>query len=157
MSIWCATGHRPDKLGGYSDEARDRLEQFAMVYLRHYAPECFISGMAQGWDQACAYACTVLGVPWIAAIPFEGQESMWPEAARKRYTRLLEGAKRIQCVSQAGFSKRAMQARNEWMVDNATDVLALWDGSSGGTGNCMRYAMDQDKRGVNLWPQWCAR
>jgi uncharacterized phage-like protein YoqJ len=155
MTTWCATGHRPEKLGGYSDEARHRLEQFAVTYLRYYAPDLFISGMAQGWDQACAYACTVLSIPWTAAIPFAGQESMWPDAAQKRYTRLLEGAERIECVSTGGFSKRARQVRNEWMVDNATDVLASWDGSPGGTGNCIRYAIHQNKRGVNLWPQWC--
>jgi hypothetical protein len=84
MTTWCATGHRPEKLGGYSDEARHRLEQFAVTYLRYYAPDLFISGMAQGWDQACAYACTVLSIPWTAAIPFAGQESMWPDAAQKR-------------------------------------------------------------------------
>jgi uncharacterized phage-like protein YoqJ len=33
-----------------------------------------------------------------------------------------------------------MQVRNEWMVDHCNDLLAVWDGSDGGTGNCVRYA-----------------
>ncbi len=33
-----------------------------------------------------------------------------------------------------------MQVRNEYMVDRADLVLALWNGTPGGTGNCVRYA-----------------
>jgi uncharacterized phage-like protein YoqJ len=49
-----------------------------------------------------------------------------------------------------------MQIRNEWMVDNAHIVLALWDGSSGGTGNCIKYANRKsvNKPIINLWSSW---
>lgn len=33
-----------------------------------------------------------------------------------------------------------MQKRNEYMVDLADIVIAVWDGSASGTGNCVRYA-----------------
>jgi uncharacterized phage-like protein YoqJ len=49
---------------------------------------------------------------------------------------------------------RAMQRRNEWMVDRADKLVALWDGSWGGTFNCIEYAR---KKGVpfdNLWARW---
>jgi uncharacterized phage-like protein YoqJ len=38
------------------------------------------------------------------------------------------------------------QKRNEWMVDHAQMVIAVWDGSSGGTANCVKYALKQGKR-----------
>lgn len=43
---------------------------------------------------------------------------------------------------------------NEWMVDRAGRIAALWDGSWGGTFNCLNYAR---RRGVpidNLWDRW---
>jgi uncharacterized phage-like protein YoqJ len=33
-----------------------------------------------------------------------------------------------------------MQKRNEWMVDHADAVIAVWDGSPSGTANCIGYA-----------------
>lgn len=39
-----------------------------------------------------------------------------------------------------GDYKRLFQQRNQWMVDRADAVLAVWDGSPGGTANCVNYA-----------------
>jgi len=47
-----------------------------------------------------------------------------------------------------------MQTRNIWMVDNCDLVLALWDGSDGGTGNCIKYANKIGKPIVNLWDKY---
>ena len=49
-----------------------------MDYLERARPDAVISGMALGWDQAVARATADLGIPWVAAITFEGQESKWP-------------------------------------------------------------------------------
>lgn len=43
-----------------------------------------------------------------------------------------------------------MHRRNEWTVDNATKIAALWDGSPG-TGNCVAYAERRRKPWKNLW------
>jgi hypothetical protein len=40
------------------------------------------------------------------------------------------------------------------MVDHGTRVAALWDGSSGGTGNCIRYARRVGRPFDNLWLDW---
>ena len=37
------------------------------------------------------------------------------------------------------------------MVDNCTHVLAMWDGSEGGTANCVKYAQAVNKPIINLW------
>jgi uncharacterized phage-like protein YoqJ len=150
---WCATGHRPDKLGGYDSYSHARVQDFAAWYLRQHRPEVFVSGMAQGWDQACAQACIDLGIPWEAAVPFPGQESKWPQAAQEKYRALLARADRVVEVSPR-YSPAAMQERNEYMVRASDGVIALWDGSSGGTGNCIRFAKHRDIPIVNLWPWW---
>jgi uncharacterized phage-like protein YoqJ len=38
-----------------------------------------------------------------------------------------------------------MQIRNEWMVDRCDKLIAVWDGSKGGTGNCVDYAKSVNK------------
>jgi O-acetyl-ADP-ribose deacetylase (regulator of RNase III) len=42
------------------------------------------------------------------------------------------------------------QRRNERMVDLSDMVAAFWDGSSGGTGNCVRYAQKVGKKMVRF-------
>ena len=34
-----------------------------------------------------------------------------------------------------------MQARNQWMVDHCQLLIAVFDGSPGGTKNCVDYAL----------------
>ena len=99
-------------------------------------------------------ACGVLGIPYIAAVPFVGQESKWSRLQIIRWQRLLKGAQEIVLVSEGGYAPWKLQRRNEWMVDNATRVLALWDGSSGGTKNCLDYARKMKKPIDNLWHEW---
>lgn len=40
-----------------------------------------------------------------------------------------------------------MQKRNEYMVDNINELIAVWDGQSGGTANCVNYAK---KKGIAI-------
>jgi uncharacterized phage-like protein YoqJ len=153
MTVIAATGHRPDKLGGHTNMARLALGGLATEYLNRVRPSRMIVGMALGWDQAVAGACVALDIPFVAAVPFEGQESRWPPEAQKLYRWLLTMAEDVEVVS-AFPGARAMQFRNEWMVDQAEAVVALHDGSWGGTFNCVEYAR---KRGVpveNLWARW---
>lgn len=153
MTVIAATGHRPDKLGGYSNQVRLALGGLATEYLYREAPEKVISGMALGWDQAVAVTALALRIPLIAAVPFEGQESTWPEDSQRLYRFILESADEVVVVSKVACNT-AFQTRNKWMVDRATKMVALWDGSWGGTFNCLDYAR---KRGVpvdNLWNRW---
>jgi uncharacterized phage-like protein YoqJ len=138
--IIAATGHRPGKLGGYSDRVYWRLVAVAEQYLHSHQPTEVISGMALGWDQAFAEAALQLGIPVCAAVPFDGQELRWPRRSRRHYEDLLTLASRIHVVSPGRYELWKMQARNRWMVDHTTRLAALWNGSSGGTANCIQYA-----------------
>ena len=152
--ILAVTGHRPDKLGGYGPQARNRLEDFAVGILAVRQPALVITGMAQGWDQAVAAACRTLCIPYHAAIPFRGQEKMWPAEGQNYWRGLLTDAVGQTIVCPGNYDPRKMQTRNEWMVDRCTKVLALWNGSSGGTSNCVAYARRIRGREVeNVWDQ----
>lgn len=152
--VLAATGHRPNKLGGYGVDAFDVLVEVAEVYLDDNAPEKVISGMALGWDTAWAQAALNLGIPVIAAIPFKGQEGMWPAASQRNYHTILNKCRESIYVCEAGYAPWKMQTRNQWMVDNCTTLIALWDGSDGGTGNCIKYAEKIKKPIINLWEQF---
>lgn len=155
--ILAATGHRPDKLGAWDDQrVASNLLYLAQSVLEEHKPTKVISGMALGWDTAIAGATILAGIPLIAAIPFKGQESRWTPFGRERYRLLLKMASKIVCVSPGGYAPEKMQVRNEWMVDYADLVAALFNGSRGGTRNCILYAQGKSPPVpvVNYWSRW---
>ncbi|MBB5986016.1 SLOG family protein [Sphingobium lignivorans] len=153
MTILAVTGHRPDKLGGYGPEAKEKLCNFAETVLAELCPRKVITGMALGWDQAVAKACILFDIPFVAALPFPDHGSNWPEEARRIHGFLLDHAVETIVVCRT-YSTTAMQLRNMEMVDRADEVRSLWDGSSGGTGNCVRYAKRRKKFAGNHWNAW---
>lgn len=138
------TGHRPDKLGGYEDENPLRSWVRAQIrrHLRLLRPLYGISGMALGVDQDFAEACVELSIPFIAAVPFKGQELAWRShpMTRRKYRALLAKAYEVVIVSEGVYENWKMQARNEWVVDHCNTMLCVFDGSPGGTANAVNYA-----------------
>ncbi len=47
-----------------------------------------------------------------------------------------------------------LNARNERMVDDGDKILALHNGSRGGTWNCIHYAEKMARPIHNAWPAW---
>lgn len=152
--ILAFTGHRPDKLGGYTfpNPTSRAVCQQIREKLDTLRPDRCISGMAQGVDLWAAQICVAMEIPFTAAVPFVGQESVWPEMAQKRWRFLLGRAAEVVVVSEGGYSPAKMQIRNKWMVDHADVLLAVWDGTSGGTANCVRYAEQKGKQIVRINP-----
>ena len=158
------TGHRPTKLGGYSDSAQEKVYSFARIMVSTYKTQVHSMfslnlninlGMALGWDMAVAIACLELGVPYTAYIPFDGQERYWDRKYRDEYRDILKGAKKVINTDPGKFSiAKKMQIRNQRMVDDSTMVLALWDGSPSGTKNCIDYATNLGKGYYNSWGRW---
>lgn len=137
------TGHRPPKIGGYdrSNPLRQRIIDELKWSLSLLKPTRVITGMALGVDQDMALLCVEYKIPFIAAIPCAGQEKMWPAESKKAYWRLLELAQTIIECSSLNYHPSLMQRRNEWMVNNSNVLVAVYDGSDGGTANCYKYAM----------------
>ena len=147
------TGHRPDKLGGFvlPNPTYLRVCQKIDAKLKELKPEKIISGMALGIDQWAAFISHKQNIPFLAAVPFLNQECKWPQASQATYRKLIKLAMEIVIVSEGGYSAAKMQIRNEWMVDHCDMLLALWDGSPGGTGSCISYAKLIGKPTTNLW------
>lgn len=156
IMIVAGTGHRPNKLGGNTLAAGETWTKVAISWLATNKPQKVISGMAQGWDQYLAGAAISLGIPLIAAIPFSGQEQMWSSNAQDLYNWMLKASTEVKIVSEGGYAAWKMQKRNMWMVDQLVDtddiLLACWNGTVGGTANCVAYAQRKKKNIVNLFP-----
>ena len=142
--IIALTGHRPSKLGNeynLQGPVSDALRRTLYDLLTQYEPEKCISGMALGADMIFAQVTLSLAIPLIAAIPCVGQESVWPDSSKKMYNEILDNPlteKHIVC--EGGYEMWKLQKRNEFMVNECNLLFAIWDGSAGGTSNCMKYA-----------------
>lgn len=154
--IICGTGHRPNKLGGYGKPAFERLVSLSGDWLDSNRPDVVISGVALGWDQALAVAAIRRKIETHAYVPCEGHSNIWPEESRRYYEKILRKCAVVR-IAPVAYSAKAMMDRNKDMVDAADLVLAIWDGSSGGTGNCVRYGEKQHKELVNLWDRFIVK
>jgi len=142
------TGHRKinDKYYDKNDPDWINIEQRIYFKLKILVPSVLITGMALGVDQMAAKICLTLNIPFIAAVPFVGQEDRWNDASKIEYKELLMEAQEVKIISPGGYAGWKMQTRNKWIVDNCENLLAVYDGGGGGTRNCVEYAKNLNKK-----------
>ena len=98
----------------------------------------FISGFALGIDLMAAQLvqslkCDLPGISLTAAIPFEGQAERYNIYDKRVYRRLLELADKVIVLSDC-YYPRCFLDRDEFMVENASYLIAYYDGrEKGGT------------------------
>jgi uncharacterized phage-like protein YoqJ len=156
MKIISGTGHRPDKLGGYDWDVFHRLTNLAAEHLREHRPDLVISGMALGWDQALARAAIQEKIPFHAYIPCRGQDGRWPQESQEAYHQIVQLAEWVRYTHDGSYpGPQVMLRRNVDMVNATTcHVVALWNGSDGGTKHCVVYARKNNVPVINLWDRW---
>ena len=153
----CVTGHRPQKIGGYDETHPTRVwvKDAIREVVGKLKPNYAYTGLALGVDQDFANVCIEEGIPFEAVLPFQGQESKWPEASKFIYWRLIKKARLRRFVCDPGYAAWKLQRRNEDLVDSVGFdgvVIAVWDGSQSGTANCVRYAHQCDVRVIRINP-----
>lgn len=114
--------------------------------LKELNPTETISGMAVGADQLFSVICIRLNIPFVAAVPFVGQELKWPEKIQKQYFKILDKAKNVVIVSDGEYTNKKFHIRNEYIVNNSDEILAYYNGSDSGTGHCVNYATKVKKK-----------
>lgn len=154
------TGHRPNRIFGqwYTKSQESRLEYFANFVIRQTVPlpKKIITGMAIGWDMAIAVAAYELKIPYISAIPFEGQHEKWGQESQFKYNTLLESAHGHYIASQ-NRSTSSYFIRNNWIVENSDLILAFWDGNpTGGTYHCVESANRKQVPVLNVYGEFVA-
>jgi len=64
----------------------------------------------------------------------------------------LLGLSKIPNLDAKYLVSHKMDKRNEWMVDKADSILAVFKQTPGGTANCVQYAKSKGKRIVSYNP-----
>lgn len=135
------TGHRPDKLGGYTAfDAHAMVKAFMREAIALFAPIELVQGGALGVDQWSAELAIEAKTRLVTLEPFTTHGENWPAASRAHRRALLAQSAEVTVVTPGGYSNIKYQIRNEAIVDRVDVMLAVWDGSMGGTGNCVQYA-----------------
>ena len=164
----CFTGHRPNKLFGYDLLVPQYQTLAKLVYgyceflYSKRGVRNFISGGALGFDTVAFFAVNSLklrhpDVRNILAIPFVGQENAWrSELDKDRYNRMKSLADSVVLVENLDQYKSTsipgkLNQRNLYMVDNSDFVIACWNGTTGGTCNCLKYAHSKSKTLFNIY------
>ena len=153
LQTCCFTGHRPSKLpwGHREDDLRcldlkmDIVQALVELYGRGY--RSFYCGMAEGCDLYFAESVLMLrqvheDVSLHAAVPCRTQADRWLREQRARYQELLKQCDSVN-VLQEVYSPGCMMARNRFMVNRSSVLLACYNGEPGGTRNTIFYAKEQ--------------
>jgi len=153
MTGWniAMTGNRPKSLDNdytYSSDMWVWIREELTATFERVKPAKVISGMALGVDTVAAEVAITLQIPLTAAVPFPGQENAWSDEQKTHYNMILGLADEVEYVSLENNHGGIYQIRNQWMVDRADLVVAVWTGFKGGTRNCIEYAL---KKEVPVW------
>lgn len=148
--IYGVTGHRDagQKPGELQDFAR-------LIVARMIQTGCteVITGMALGWDLAVAEACVEVDLPFVAALPFAGQESHWSGEDRQLYTRMLYKAAKVWYVGKLALNEN-YHKRDRMIVQTCTQLWALDSGRRSGTHSTVLFAEQVGCRVEPLWDRW---
>lgn len=175
MKTITVTGHRPSRLNNayaITHPINIQMGRAMRAFILEQAgydkstntfngdtPIRLVSGMALGADTIWALVAIKLkreypGVFELeSAIPCANHSSKWSKEDRERYNHILNHADVIKHVSKLPYKGWLMQKRNEYMVDISSTVFAIWDGlESGGTYNCIKYAMKKEREIFKYFP-----
>lgn len=155
-NISCFTGHRPEKLYGYDPFSEGNyqmlmeLREIIIDHIENKEVDTFITGMALGIDTWAAKIVLKLKetyphIKLFAAVPCIKQYKKWQQESKDEWQIIIDKCDEVYYVSNEEYTHWCMQKRNEWMVDNSQYVIAVWDGTSGGTANCVNYAKKINK------------
>lgn len=101
------------------------------------------------WVKATTYPTLRL----ICVIPHEGQAATWPEEWRDRYFKLVDRADDMVLMSHR-HTHDCYQKSNQYMVDNAKALLAVYDGKQAGdAAYTVEYAQEKGREVVLIDPE----
>ena len=128
------TGHRAEKLLPYDfGWIQSAIDDLLVDIKTHSNDLLAYSGMASGIDLHFCQSCILLGIPFIACVPFEGQETTMTARDADVREQLLKSAKEIK------------EVKNSWMVEHTDVGIAVFDGNKGGTHNVFQQWVEKRK------------
>lgn len=173
MFTVAVTGHRPQKLWGFNMKDPRYQALYNEMYnllVELYNENCtnksdnkmlLVNGGALGVDQLFWEASIAIRDRFAApdtvaveeAAPCMNHSSRWPISSQRHYSELLDHTDIRTIVTQTAYTPACMQKRNEYMVDKADVLIAVWNGKAGGTANCVEYAQRKGKKVILINPE----
>ena len=159
VSRWdtvCFTGHRPEKLDQSEEQVREALRKGIDKALA-WKYTTFITGMAPGVDIWAAEEILRLRADhpelwFICAVPYDGFAQKWDESWKEKYDSILAAADEVHYISPKS-TRAAPIIRDKWMVDHSSLVIAVYNGTKGGTQITVEYAEKKKTRVLNVLGQ----
>lgn len=132
------TGHRHLKY-------KDVVSHLESIH-RDHPNASWIVGGAVGLDSHAAEFAMSHGIKFSLILPFPSpvMTKFWSPAQRDVLARSVKQCSHLSVLAPA-YDKAGYQARNVRMVDMSDMLVAFFDGSPGGTANCVRYAQSVNK------------
>lgn len=157
------TGHRPNKLGNDYELKSPLIQAIKseikdIIYELAVPDMTFITGMALGIDTLFAQMAVELNIPFIAAIPCKNQDGRWLPKSKEIYRFLINHplCTKVYTNNNQPYDFNCMTYRNRWMIDQLKEgdfLIAVYDGSYGGTSSCVNYAKQQNKKIIEINPK----
>ena len=158
----CFIGHRPQSLPWMwrEDDLRcvllkRRLKEEILRMINQRQVTHFISGMTLGAGIWCAETVLELKaahpITLECAIPCETQAANWREPDRGRWVSIVERCD-WETMLQTRYTADCFQKRTRYMIDRSDFVIAVWNGTPGGTGRAVTYTRGRGKALVVIEP-----
>lgn len=158
MTVIGFTGHQ-----NIPTEAIDYLREHLLTALQTYAPDGIVGicSLADGADQLFAQLLLDLGGELNVVVPSSSYEATFDAEGVLRYRQLLSRAAKTETLHWPEPSEDAFLAAGRLVADRSDVLIAVWDGrdaqGKGGTADIVRYAQQQGKRTVIIWPKGVSR
>lgn len=177
--IVAVTGHRPTGLWGYRPDPnyrnlRQDLSRRFLALIKDRKADRFFFGMALGVDSMAFDVCARIRerhpIQLVAAAPYANQAQHWDPEQRERYHHRLALADEVVFVDElleytvarvpvGSYDPGKLLARNQYLVDHADLVFAVWSGTDrGGTYDAVCRTREAGKELVVFNPfEFCGK
>ena len=144
----CFTGHRPGKLVADESEIRAWLRQEINRAVNSNF-NTFICGMADGVDVWAALEVLALRknnpeIRLVSAVPFRGMDKSSQCGDISLFNKIISESDYVHYICDY-YTRWCFLARDRWMVDRSERVIAVFNGSKGGTAYTLEYARNKGR------------
>ena len=157
------TGHRPQFLAPKNQAfrmdhpirvwIRNQIRAELLTQQANYGDIEVIVGGALGVDTDAVIVARELGIPYHFFAPCHEQHNKWPRDSQLMWIDHWNNAATRRYIHEGTYPGAwVMQRRNEAMVDFSNLVISFWNGTAGGTANCITYARTKGIEVLNFNP-----
>lgn len=144
----CFTGHKPEKIKEDINIIKANLAKEIRKAI-DLGYDTFITGMADGVDIWAAEIVLEIkeqndNIKLICAVAYNGTEKERTLEKQEKFHDILGRSDGIEYMNRK-FATWVFFARDEWMVDRASYVIAVFNGTSGGTEHTLKYAEKKER------------